>query len=125
MNNKKIVLLVDDDAVFLKTVSEQLKNNDYEIKTLNDGYYLFDEISKNKPSLIVLDIQMPKLDGEKACRTLKNSEEYKHIPVIISTATADTIVEQKVKMYGAVEYVTKPYYIPEFQLLIKKYLGLE
>lgn len=123
--NKKTVILVDDAKTFLKSMEVELQSEDYEFKTLTDGYYLFDEIERNKPALIILDIQMPKFDGEKTCRVLKNSEEYKDIPIIISTGTADTIAEQKAKMFQADEYITKPYDYPKLKEKIKKYLNQE
>lgn len=122
--NKKTILLVDDHEIFLQAMISNIVSPDYKIKTLSDGYYLFDEIEKEKPDLIVLDMQMPRLDGEKTCRALKNSEEYKDIPIIISTGTEDSVEEQKVKMFGAVEYLIKPYDYNKFKALIRKYLDL-
>lgn len=125
IEKKKTILLVDDHEIFLQAMISNIESPDYEIKTLNDGYYLFEAIEKEKPDLIVLDMQMPKLDGVKTCRTLKNSEEYKDIPIIISTGTEDSVEEQKVKMFGAAEYVVKPYDYNKFKKVIRKYLGLD
>lgn len=121
---KKTILFVDDHEIFLQAMKSNIESPDYEIKTLNDGYYLFDEVEKEKPALIVLDMQMPKMDGIKTCRALKNSEEYKDIPIIISTGTEDSVEEQKVKMFGASDYVVKPYDYNKFKALIRKHLGL-
>lgn len=123
-NNRKkpVVLLIDDNEVFLRSMESQLKSDEYELATLNDGYFLFDKIDEISPSLIILDIQMPRLDGTKTCRTLKNNEKYKDIPIIISTGTEDSIEEQKVKMFGAIEYVVKPYDTDSFKKILVKHL---
>lgn len=124
MSKKPLILFVDDHEIFLQAVHGNISSEDYDIKTLSDGYYIFDEIDKNKPQLIVLDMQMPKIDGVKTCRTLKNNSEYKDIPIIISTGTEDSVEEQKVKMFGAADYVVKPYNYDEFKALIRKHLNL-
>lgn len=125
MKDKQVIYLVDDHNNFLKSMESHLRSDKYDIVLLNDGYYLFAEMEKRKPSLIILDMQMPKLGGIEACRIIKNHAEYKDIPIIISTGTDDSIEEQKVRMLGASEYIVKPYNVEKLNNMIKNYLNIK
>lgn len=125
MKEKKVIYLVDDHNNFLKSMESHLRSDNYDIVLLNDGYYLFAEMEKRLPSLIILDMQMPKLGGTEACRIIKNHPKYKDIPIIISTGTDDSIEEQKVRMLGASEYIVKPYNVKELNDMIKNYLNIK
>lgn len=103
------VLIVDDNATNLSVLSKCLKNADYKVRMAVDGEDAIAQIERNQPELILLDIEMPKMDGFETCRRLQMNPKTQGIPIIFMTALSDT--EDKVKglSLGAVDYVSKPF----------------
>lgn len=104
------ILIVDDEAGLLRAIALQLENYGFEAITAYDGIVGLEKIESDNPDLIVLDINMPKMDGFKVCGKIR---EFSNLPVIMVTARAaeDDII--KGFEMGADDYVTKPYRIRE------------
>ena len=103
------ILLVDDEEDILDLLKYNLEKEGYQIFTAkngDEGYRLFKEI---EPNLAILDVIMPKMNGNELCRHIKSDERYKHTPVMMLTAktTEKNIVEGL--NIGADDYVTKPF----------------
>src|ERR1700730_13371284 len=81
------ILAVDDDKDILPRFTFILEDSGYEVNTLSDGRYLFDEIETNMPDLILLDIMLGNLDGRQLCKDVKAKKETHDIPVILVSAT--------------------------------------
>jgi DNA-binding response OmpR family regulator len=79
---------------------------------------MFDEIRKNKPDLIILDVMLPKIDGYKLCGLLKKYDPYKEIPVIIFTARSGAEAINMTKEMGGDAYIAKPF---DAKILLKNY----
>ncbi len=107
VSNKKI-LIIDDEADILRLVSLRLKKLGYDILTANNGKDGLDSIRTNKPDLILLDLILPVISGEKICRQIKKDEELKHIPIILFTAS-DVSVADTAQGLGAEDYIAKPF----------------
>ncbi|MET1257133.1 diguanylate cyclase [Aliikangiella maris] len=108
MDRKPIVLLVDDMPANIKILADCLSDQ-YRIKVATDGYKCLSIANSNdKPDLILLDIEMPELNGHEVCRRLKQSVETANIPVIFVTAKSENRDEEKGFKIGAVDYITKP-----------------
>ena len=82
----KKILLADDEKDFVDKVKTQLANSKFDVMVAYDGLQALEIARKNSPSLILLDLMMPKLNGYKVCRILKADNRYKHIPIIFVTA---------------------------------------
>ncbi|MBF0521434.1 MAG: response regulator [Candidatus Omnitrophica bacterium] len=111
----KKILIVDDapqNRELLKEVLVEDKQS-YQIKEAEDGVTALRMIDEELPDIILLDIQMPGIDGYEVCRRLKADEKYKEIPIIFITAF--TAAPDKIKAYelGAADYITKPINISE------------
>ena len=106
--NEPFILIVDDNANNLSILSEILKSAGYKVRMAMNGEAALTQIERAHPELILLDIQMPKIDGFETCRRLQANPVTAGIPVIFMTALTD--VENKVKglTLGAVDYMTKP-----------------
>ena len=102
------VLLVDDNTTNLQLLHETLDGRGYKLLIAKNGRSALTIAQKAKPSLILLDIMMPEMDGYEVCRRLKADENTVHIPVIFITALADDEDEAKGLRMGAVDYITKP-----------------
>lgn len=109
------ILLADDDAedrFIIKDAMELLNAGDI-IMFANDGEQLLDLLKKNftgstSPCLIVLDLNMPKMNGTQTLTRLKNDENFKHIPVIIYSTSVNPMEKEKCLLLGARSFVTKP-----------------
>ncbi len=109
MNNKKKILLVDDEQDMVYAVKMQLEASGFKVLTAQDGQEGLDKARAEKPDLIILDLMLPMIDGYKVCRMLKFDEKYKNIPVIIYTARAQEADEKLGYEVGADAYMTKPF----------------
>lgn len=103
----KKILLIDDDAVFLKIVKDFLKAKSYEVITAKDGQEGLQVTKKEKPDLILLDVLMPNIGGMDFLKLIKENEMLNKIPVIIvSNFTSMNYVEEGIKL-GARGYIIK------------------
>jgi len=121
MASKKI-LLVEDNEVNMRLVKLTLKNQDYDFIEASNGEDAIDLAEERKPDLIILDIQLPKMDGYEVARTLKNTGSLKHIPIIGLTAHAMKGDEERVLNSGCDAYVSKPLDTNQFRGLVKSFL---
>ncbi|WP_158269745.1 response regulator [Desulfonatronum sp. SC1] len=106
---KSRILIVDDERPNVQVLNAILQD-DYEISVaLNGEQALKRAFGEKKPDLVLLDIQMPDLDGFEVCRRLQEHPETRDIPVIFITAKSNEKDEEKGLAAGAVDYITKPF----------------
>jgi len=109
IETKETILIVDDQALNIQTLSKLLKD-EYHILIATSGLQALEIIEKQeKPDLILLDINMPEMNGYEVCKTLKNKSDTKDIPIIFVTALDGVEDEEKGFHYGAVDYISKPF----------------
>lgn len=119
----KKILIVDDEPDILRAAKVRLMSFGYEVITAGDGNNIADLIKKDSPDLILLDLRLPRMDGDEICLMLKSDDKFKHIPVIIFTASSDFNTGKKVKESGANGYLIKPFDTEELLRTIKNFLG--
>jgi CheY-like chemotaxis protein len=105
---KKVVILVDDNPANLR-IGKNVLSEKYTVATAPSAAKLFSLLETNHPAVILLDIDMPEMDGYGAIEVLKSKPETKTIPVIFLTGMADSREEEKGRALGAVDYITKPF----------------
>ena len=115
-NSRDVIIVVDDDITNL-TAARNFLSGKYDVFTAPSGEKMFLLLKKITPILILLDIEMPDMDGYKVMEKLKKKEKTAHIPVIFLTAKIDPESEIKGLSLGAVDYITKPF---TRELLIKR-----
>jgi putative two-component system response regulator len=113
---KKTIFLVDDNVTNL-TVGRTALTAHYNVSTINSGERLLKMLEKSIPDLILLDIEMPDIDGYDAIKIIKSKKETENIPVIFLTAKNDVEGELEGLSLGAIDYITKPFSPP---LLLKR-----
>jgi class 3 adenylate cyclase len=119
------VLVVDDTPENIDLLDGVL-NQDYKIKVaLNGEKALKIAGSENPPDIILLDIEMPGMDGYEVCRRLKADLQTRDIPIIFVTAKSDESDETKGLEIGAVDYITKPFSPPIVKARVKTHLTLK
>ncbi len=118
------VLVVDDTTANLEVLSEMLVEAGYLVATAIDGERALKRVQTHPPDLILLDVQMPGINGFETCQQLKSNPVTASIPVIFMTALADT--ESKVAGFGlgAVDYITKPFQAQELLARVHTHLQL-
>ena len=104
---KGVILAVDDTPENLDVVRGAL-GDDYSIKAAINGMIALKITQKSVPDLILLDIQMPGMDGFEVMSQLQAEENTSHIPVIFLTGESDNAVKQRARDLGAAGFVTKP-----------------
>ena len=124
IGGRPIVLIVDDTATNIDLLVGSLKN-DYRLGIAKRGIAALDYAQKYLPSLILLDIMMPEMDGYEVCKRLKENPDTAAIPVIFITAMNDTINKTKGFELGAVDYITKPFHSSEVKARIHTHISLE
>ena len=105
---KKMVFVVDDTDTNLVNAEESLEDI-YDVMTLPSGARLFAILKKILPDIILLDIEMPEMNGFEVLKTLKENPLYENIPVIFLTALTDSEIEAKGFQMGAVDFINKPF----------------
>jgi CheY-like chemotaxis protein/MinD-like ATPase involved in chromosome partitioning or flagellar assembly len=117
------ILIVDDDLETLRLVGLMLQRQGYEIVAANNGTQAMGMARTEKPSLIVLDIMMPDIDGYEVTKQLRADPDTSNIPIILFTAKSQ--VDDKVEGYeaGADDYLTKPVHPAELVAKIKGLLS--
>jgi diguanylate cyclase (GGDEF)-like protein len=118
------ILIVDDFPENLRLLIDLLHKYGYQVQSAINGEIAFQEIATTCPDLILLDIIMPGMDGYQICQILKNSKQTHDIPIIFLSGL-DTEAE-KVKAFkvGAVDYITKPFYLEEAIARIENHLNI-
>jgi DNA-binding response OmpR family regulator len=118
-----LLLAVDDAPRNLKLLATALERVGYEVILAADGVQGLEYAGRRRPDLILLDILMPGMDGIEVCRRLKADPATQGIPIIFLTAQAKSVEVLAGFEAGAVDYVTKPFQIPE--LLARVHVHLE
>jgi putative two-component system response regulator len=113
---RKTIYLVDDDLTNLMVGKKAIADT-YEVFTLNSAARLFKMLEKSLPDLILLDVEMPEMNGYEAIKVLKENPQTASIPVIFLTAKSDGDSELHGLTLGAIDYITKPFSPP---LLLKR-----
>ena len=107
-DDKKLIFLVDDNPANLR-IGKNVLSEQYIVATAPSAAKLFTLLEKNKPALILLDIDMPEINGYDAIEILKSGAETKNIPVVFLTGMADSQDEEKGRKLGAIDYILKPF----------------
>jgi len=103
------VLVIDDSPTILKVVQLVLTKAGFQVQTAADGEEGIQRATEMRPSLILLDFVMPKMNGYQVCRALADSPLLKDVPVVLMSAKGDQVGERFVKVMGIVDYITKPF----------------
>ena len=104
---KKTIIVVDDDSLSLAVCKKILKPH-YKIFAVSSAAMMFKRMENVKPDLILLDVEMPDINGYEAARMLKEEAAFREIPIIFLTARNDPVSEKIGLNLGAVDYILKP-----------------
>lgn len=108
--NKTKILVVEDEEILLTALSEELKQEGFEVVGAKDGVEGVEKAASEKPNLILLDLVMPRLDGIGALKQMKDNPATKEIPVVILTNLSDYDKVSDALSLGAMDYLVKANY---------------
>ena len=115
-SDKDLIILVDDNPANLK-IGKNILSEKYTVATVPSAEKMFSRLESVQPALILLDIDMPEMNGYEAIKILKSKPETKDIPVIFLTARMESDDELEGLSLGAIDYITKPF---QPSLLLKR-----
>lgn len=119
---KDRVLIIDDEEHIVELIRYNLENEGYDTLTAYNGKEGISLAEKYRPSLILLDVMLPEMNGLKVCKTLRQGKETQHIPIIMLTAKSEEIDKIVGLELGADDYITKPFSVRELLARIKAVL---
>ena len=115
-SDAKKILLVEDEKAIRDAVAAYLEREGYWVVGVGDGQSAIEEFEKHQFDLVVLDLMLPKIPGERVCRTIRDTSD---VPIIMLTAKGGDMDKILGLEYGADDYVTKPFNILEVKARIK------
>jgi len=118
------LLLVDDTPDNLRLLSLMLTENGYKTRKVINGERALQAVEVVTPDLILLDINMPDINGYEVCRRLKKSDKTRDIPVIFISALDDVFDKVKAFQAGGVDYITKPFQVEEVLARVNTHLNI-
>lgn len=107
MTDKKSIVAVDDSAIILKTL-EKLLSEKYDFHAFSKGMRALKYLKKETPDLIILDIEMPEIDGYQMLEMIREKPDLREVPVIFLTSNSDKEYVVKAVKNGADDYALKP-----------------
>ena len=118
------IVIVDDETPNLQLLSELLGREGYQVRPANNPQLAIESVLAQPPSLILLDVRMPEMDGFEVCRRLKQEEQTRDIPVIFVSALKD--VQDRILGFeaGGVDFISKPFQEPEILARVRTHLSL-
>lgn len=119
------ILIVDDMPNNLRLLSQMLSEQGYKVRKALNGNWALRAVQSMPPDLILLDIQMPDLDGYEVCRQIKANHKTRDIPVIFISALDEAMDKVLAFDVGGMDYITKPFQIQEVLARVNSHLNLQ
>ncbi len=117
------VACIDDSLTILKSIKHFLDEDNFSVVMINDPVKALMQILRSKPDLILLDVEMPNLDGYELCSLLRRHSAFKNIPIVMVTGRTGFIDRAKAKMVRASGYLTKPFTQSELLKIVFKHIS--
>jgi CheY-like chemotaxis protein len=117
---KPVVLVADDDPEIRSLLAIRLKKAGYEVLEAADGEQTIAQVKEHSPVLIVLDVMMPGKNGWEVAKEIRHDDEMKDVGIVMLTAIGERINEMTSPLYGADEYLDKPFEFADLEATIRK-----
>lgn len=121
---KKTIMVVDDSVTVRKVTSRFLEREGFKVVTAKDGVEATDILAEVNPDLMLLDIEMPRMDGFEVARVVRDSAEFSRLPIIMISSRTGEKHTQRAKSLGVNQFIGKPYQEDELLAALDKWLDL-
>jgi len=118
----KKILVIDDEPDLVDFVKNWLESKGYEVITAHDGPEGLKKAGEEKPSLVILDVKMPGMDGFEVLDQLRDNPETQYLPIVILTQRRETGSLFKAKEMGTTDYIMKPFKLEELLEMVNRYV---
>jgi DNA-binding response OmpR family regulator len=119
---KPLVLLIDDEIAYAKVIGEALKTHGFEVVIAGNAGEALEIFQQKKPSLILLDVMMPEIDGLTLLKWLREHSEQEDLPIHVVSAKAQEADRQAALKAGANGFIAKPFSLEELLQAVGSYL---
>ncbi|WP_143288101.1 response regulator, partial [Calothrix rhizosoleniae] len=116
------IACIDDSPTILQSIKSFLDESEFSVVTINDPVKALIQILRSKPDLILLDVEMPNLDGYELCSLLRRHSTFKNTPIIMVTGRTGFLDKAKAKMVRSSGYLTKPFNQADLLKIVFKHL---
>jgi len=120
---KPLLLIADDDPELTGILLKRLQTLECDIVTASDGVAALELIREKRPDVVILDVMMPRKNGWEVCKAIRQDEEFAGTSVIMLTGIGSNLNEMTSPLYGADEYLDKPFNFSELIFKIKRMLS--
>ena len=120
-----VVMVVDDSITMRKVTGRVLERNNMEVLTAKDGVDAVEKMAERVPDLVLLDIEMPRMDGYEVAQNMSRDPRLKDVPIIMITSRTGDKHRQRAMDIGVDRYLGKPYQEPELMRNVFDMLGME
>jgi chemosensory pili system protein ChpA (sensor histidine kinase/response regulator) len=120
-----LVMVVDDSITMRKVTSRVLENHQLEVMTAQDGVDAIENLHERVPDLMLLDIEMPRMDGYELLQHVRSDSRLRHVPIVMITSRSGQKHRKKARKAGANDYLTKPYQEAELVAKVGEILELD
>jgi twitching motility two-component system response regulator PilG len=117
------IICIDDSQGILDTIKDYLGNENYETVMVANPMECLPSLFTSKPDLILLDLSMPKMNGNRLCQILRTSPLFKQVPIIIVSGNTNLLNQEKIEAIGANDYLPKPFTKEDLLLMVNKYIS--
>ena len=119
------VMLVDDDAAVRSAVSGALAGEGYDVACLGDAEEALRQALAEPPSLVLLDVTMPRLDGWELCEILRRQSQTRDVPVLFITGRTDVRDRITAMQVGGTDFISKPFHAKDLRAKVRALVGRE
>ena len=123
--NRPRVMLVDDDAAVRSAVSGALAGEGYDVDCIGDAEEALRQALAEPPSVVLLDVTMPRLDGWELCEILRRQSQTREVPVLFLTGRTDVRDRITAMQVGGTDFISKPFYAKDLRAKVRALVGRE
>ena len=123
--NRPRVMLVDDDAAVRSAVSGALAGEGYDVACLGDAEEALRQALAEPPSVVLLDVTMPRLDGWELCEILRRQSQTRDVPVLFLTGRTDVRDRITAMQVGGTDFISKPFHAKDLRAKVRALVGHE
>ncbi len=120
--SEKMVLIADDDIEIRRIVKHSLSKLECKVIEAKDGEETLEQILVHHPDVVVLDVMMPQLSGWEICRYIREKPQFNDVSILMLTAIGPTVNEMTSPLYGADDYMDKPFMIEDLVERVREFL---